>query len=149
MALRRLRGSGNRAAAIYSLACTCSLLGIEPQAYLKDVLQKIAEGADRRPSRRASGRLRAARPPRTEPWRRHRAPLAAATGQLGGPGAYVAVAAGLRKDRVVLVAHLRQNFDVQHRPPIGTEQAPIDAGDRRTSNCRQPRSTRRQAQPTR
>lgn len=37
---------GHRAAAIYSLACTCSLLGIEPWAYLKDVLQKIAEGAD-------------------------------------------------------------------------------------------------------
>jgi transposase len=37
---------GHRAAAIYSLVCTCSLLGIEPWAYLKDVLQKIAEGVD-------------------------------------------------------------------------------------------------------
>jgi len=37
---------GHRAAAIYSLVCTCSLLGIEPWAYLKDVLQKLAEGAD-------------------------------------------------------------------------------------------------------
>lgn len=37
---------GQRAAAIYSLVCTCGLLGIEPWAYLKDVLQRIAEGAD-------------------------------------------------------------------------------------------------------
>jgi len=37
---------GQRAAAIYSLICTCGLLGIEPWAYLKDVLQRIAEGAD-------------------------------------------------------------------------------------------------------
>lgn len=37
---------GHRAAAIYSLVCTCSLIGIEPWAYLKDVLQKIAEGVD-------------------------------------------------------------------------------------------------------
>lgn len=37
---------GRRAATIYSLVCTCGLLGIEPWAYLKDVLQRIAEGAD-------------------------------------------------------------------------------------------------------
>src|SRR5690349_15816344 len=37
---------GHRAAAIYSLVCTCGLLGIEPWAYLKDVLQRLAEGAD-------------------------------------------------------------------------------------------------------
>lgn len=37
---------GRRAAAIYSLVCTCGLLGIEPWAYLKDVLQRIAEGVD-------------------------------------------------------------------------------------------------------
>lgn len=36
---------GHRAATIYSLVCTCGLLGIEPWAYLKDVLQRIAEGA--------------------------------------------------------------------------------------------------------
>jgi transposase len=35
-----------RAATIYSLVNTCGLLGIEPWAYLKDVLQRIAEGAD-------------------------------------------------------------------------------------------------------
>lgn len=35
---------GVRAAIIYSLVCTCGLLGIEPWAYLKDVLQRIAEG---------------------------------------------------------------------------------------------------------
>ncbi|HEX5051115.1 MAG TPA: IS66 family transposase [Planctomycetota bacterium] len=37
---------GRRAAAIYSLVCTCGLLGIEPWAYLKNVLQRIAEGGD-------------------------------------------------------------------------------------------------------
>ena len=37
---------GRRAAAIYSLVCTCSLLGVEPWAYLKDVLRRIAEGED-------------------------------------------------------------------------------------------------------
>ena len=37
---------GQRAAAIYSLVCTCGLLGIEPWAYLKHVLQRIAEGVD-------------------------------------------------------------------------------------------------------
>jgi len=37
---------GHRAATIYSLVCTCGLLGIEPWAYLKDVLQKLAEGVD-------------------------------------------------------------------------------------------------------
>jgi transposase len=37
---------GHRAAAIYSLVCTCGLLGIEPWAYLKDVLQRIAEGTE-------------------------------------------------------------------------------------------------------
>jgi hypothetical protein len=35
-----------RAATIYSLVNTCGLLGIEPWAYLKDVLQRISEGAD-------------------------------------------------------------------------------------------------------
>jgi transposase len=35
-----------RAATIYSLVCTCGLLGVEPWAYFKDVLQRIAEGAD-------------------------------------------------------------------------------------------------------
>jgi hypothetical protein len=35
-----------RAATIYSLVCTCGLLGIEPWAYLKDVLQRLAERAD-------------------------------------------------------------------------------------------------------
>jgi len=35
---------GVRAAIIYSLVCTCGLLGIEPWAYLKDVLQRTAEG---------------------------------------------------------------------------------------------------------
>ena len=35
-----------RAATVYSLVCTCGLLGIEPWAYLKDVLQRIAEGGD-------------------------------------------------------------------------------------------------------
>jgi hypothetical protein len=37
---------GVRAAQIYSVMCTCGLLGIEPWAYLKDVLQRIAEGED-------------------------------------------------------------------------------------------------------
>ena len=36
---------GRRAAIIYSIVCTCSLMGIEPWAYLKDALQQIAEGA--------------------------------------------------------------------------------------------------------
>jgi hypothetical protein len=79
---------GHRAAAIYSLVCTCSLLGIEPWAYLKDVLQKLAEGADPAPSRRASGRRRAARPLRTDRRRRCNDPFAAASGRVGGPGAY-------------------------------------------------------------
>jgi transposase len=35
-----------RAATAYSLVGACGLLGIEPWAYLKDVLQKIAEGID-------------------------------------------------------------------------------------------------------
>ena len=35
-----------RAATIYSLVCTCGLLGIEPWAYLKDVLQRLAERED-------------------------------------------------------------------------------------------------------
>jgi len=45
---RRLRSAqgGRRAAIIYSIVCTCSLLGIEPWAYLKDALQQLAEGAD-------------------------------------------------------------------------------------------------------
>lgn len=37
---------GHRAATAYSLACTCGLLGIEQWAYLKDALQRLAEGAD-------------------------------------------------------------------------------------------------------
>lgn len=37
---------GHRAATIYSLVCTCGLLGIEPWAYLKDVLQRLSEGSD-------------------------------------------------------------------------------------------------------
>lgn len=37
---------GRRAATIYSLMCTCGLLGVEPWAYLKDVLQRLAEGLD-------------------------------------------------------------------------------------------------------
>ena len=37
---------GRRAAIIYSIVCTCSLMGIEPWAYLKDALQQLAEGAD-------------------------------------------------------------------------------------------------------
>jgi hypothetical protein len=35
-----------RAATAYSLVGTCGLLGIEPWAYLKDVLQRLAEGCD-------------------------------------------------------------------------------------------------------
>src|SRR5258708_5203292 len=35
---------GKRAAILYSLICTCSLQGIEPWAYLKDVLQRLAAG---------------------------------------------------------------------------------------------------------
>ena len=35
---------GRRAAILYSLICTCSLQGIEPWAYLKDVLQRLAQG---------------------------------------------------------------------------------------------------------
>ena len=35
-----------RAATAYSLVCSCGLFGIEPWAYLKDVLQKVAEGVD-------------------------------------------------------------------------------------------------------
>jgi len=35
---------GRRAAILYSLICTCALQGIEPWAYLKDVLQRIANG---------------------------------------------------------------------------------------------------------
>ena len=37
---------GRRAATIYSLVCTCGLLGVEPWAYLKAVMQAIAEGGD-------------------------------------------------------------------------------------------------------
>lgn len=37
---------GRRAATIYSMVCTCGLLGIEPWAYLKDALQRLAEGCD-------------------------------------------------------------------------------------------------------
>jgi transposase len=39
---------GRRAAIIYSLVCTCGLLGIEPWAYLKDVLQRLAEASSLR-----------------------------------------------------------------------------------------------------
>jgi transposase len=35
-----------RAATIYSIICTCGLLGVEPWSYLKDVLQRIAERQD-------------------------------------------------------------------------------------------------------
>ena len=35
---------GKRAAILYSLICTCSLQSIEPWAYLKDVLQRLAAG---------------------------------------------------------------------------------------------------------
>jgi hypothetical protein len=35
-----------RAATMYSLVCTCGLLDIEPWAFFKDVLQRIAEGQD-------------------------------------------------------------------------------------------------------
>ena len=37
---------GTRAAVLYSLIGTCGLLGVEPWAYLKDVLQRIAAGED-------------------------------------------------------------------------------------------------------
>jgi hypothetical protein len=37
---------GQRAAVAYSLIGTCGLLGVEPWAYLKDVLQRLAEGGD-------------------------------------------------------------------------------------------------------
>jgi hypothetical protein len=37
---------GQRAAVAYSLIGTCGLLGVEPWAYLKDVLQRLAEGSD-------------------------------------------------------------------------------------------------------
>lgn len=51
---------GHRAAAIYSLVCTCGLLGIEPWGYLKDVLQRIAEGQD--PAQLTPRLWKAARP---------------------------------------------------------------------------------------
>ena len=35
---------GVRAAILYSLICTCGLLDVEPWAYLKDALQRLAEG---------------------------------------------------------------------------------------------------------
>ncbi len=38
------KAGGQRAAVIYSLVGTCGLLGIEPWAYLKDVLQRLAAG---------------------------------------------------------------------------------------------------------
>jgi hypothetical protein len=37
---------GTRAAVLYSLIGTCGLLGVEPWAYLKDVLNRIAAGED-------------------------------------------------------------------------------------------------------
>jgi len=33
-------------AGAYPLVCTCGLLGVEPWAHLKDVLQRLAEGID-------------------------------------------------------------------------------------------------------
>jgi len=38
------RAGGERAAAIYSVIETCKLNGIEPQAYIADVIEKIANG---------------------------------------------------------------------------------------------------------
>ena len=38
------RAGGERAAAIYSVVETCKLNGIEPQAYIADVIEKIANG---------------------------------------------------------------------------------------------------------
>ena len=43
---RLFAGSDEGAATIYSLVCTCGLLGVEPWACLKEVLQRIAEGTD-------------------------------------------------------------------------------------------------------
>ncbi|MCC6672117.1 MAG: transposase [Planctomycetes bacterium] len=53
-----------RAATIYSLVCTCGLLGVEPWAYLKDVLQRIAEGED--PAQRRPRLWKAARATTTD-----------------------------------------------------------------------------------
>jgi transposase len=38
------RAGGERAAAVYSIIESCKLNGIEPFAYITDVMQKIAEG---------------------------------------------------------------------------------------------------------
>lgn len=38
------KAGGQRAAAIYSVIETCKLNGIEPQAYIADVIEKIASG---------------------------------------------------------------------------------------------------------
>jgi len=38
------KAGGERAAAIYSVIETCKLNGIEPQAYIADVIEKIANG---------------------------------------------------------------------------------------------------------
>ena len=35
---------GDRAAVMYTLLCTCQLAGVDPQAYIADVLLKIAAG---------------------------------------------------------------------------------------------------------
>jgi hypothetical protein len=39
-----VRAGGERAAAIYSIIETAKLNGIEPQAYIADVIEKIASG---------------------------------------------------------------------------------------------------------
>lgn len=52
---------GARAAILYSLIGTCGLLGIEPWAYLKDALQRIAAGED--PATLTPRRWQAARTP--------------------------------------------------------------------------------------
>ena len=41
--VRRLRRGGERAAAIYTLIETCKLNGVDPLAYLRDVLGRIAD----------------------------------------------------------------------------------------------------------
>ena len=39
---------GQRAAIIYSIVCTCIAVGVEPRAYLSDVLRKLADGWTKR-----------------------------------------------------------------------------------------------------
>src|SRR5215472_4808651 len=43
MVIRRLRPGGERAAAIYTLIATAKLNGVDPQAWLADVLRRIAD----------------------------------------------------------------------------------------------------------